>query len=225
MTTPTILLLGGKKGSGKDTAADVLTDHWGFRKFAFAGPIKEGIGREVFQLTDEQLHGAAKEEEDPVWGLTPRQILQKAGTDAFKPVFGKEIWAKSAVSKIEQSSHTLWVCSDLRFPVEIGVMERAFDNVAAINIDARERLGISLSWWKTMACHYAPGLTDYFGSQYHPSETALDSYSSWNAIITNNGTPGAFYEKIYCLGRHLHAHNYDPQCLNHLNTRKRLRST
>jgi hypothetical protein len=209
----TIILLGGKKGAGKDTAADVLTDHWGFRKFAFAGPIKEGIGEKVFQLTQEQLHGSEKEEVDPIWKLTPRQILQKAGTDAFKPVFGNEIWAKSAASKIKQSSHRLWVGSDLRFPVEIGVMQRTFDQVISINIDARERLGIELSWWKSKVCQRLPWLTDYFGSEYHSSETALDNYKSWDYTITNNGTPGDFYEKVYCLGRILSAHDYDPTCL------------
>lgn len=208
--TPTILLIGGKKGSGKDTAADVLTDHWGFRKIAFAGPIKRGIGQGVFKLNDEQLHGDKKEKTDPVWGLTPRQILQKAGTDAFKPVFGKDIWAKSAVAQIRQSDHERWVIPDTRFPVEISVIKRAFKNVATMYINAEDRLDITLSWWKTKLCQIIPSLTDRFGAEYHPSETALDGYAGWDFCIDNNESRSDLEVRISRVARYIIANDFDP---------------
>lgn len=226
---PTVLLIGGKKGAGKDAAADILVDHWGFRKMGFADPIKEVIGRDLFQLTDAQMDQRdLKKEEDPFWGLTPRQILQKTGTDAFKPVFGKDFWAKAAVRKIQESHHDLWVIKDARFPIELEVLQEAFTRTLTVNIDARKRLGINLSWWKRWLTSLVPGLSDIFGTQYHPSETALDGYADWDLVIDNNGSERSFEDKIYALGRFLAAHDYDP---NHHNlrwikqrTRKRLKS-
>ena len=40
---PTIVAFCGKAGAGKDTAAQVLCDHLGFERLAFADPLKEAL--------------------------------------------------------------------------------------------------------------------------------------------------------------------------------------
>lgn len=71
------------KRSGKDTAANYLCSSYGFKKYNFADPLKRGIG-EIFGLSYEQLDGDDKETVDPFWGVTPRELLQKVGTELFQ---------------------------------------------------------------------------------------------------------------------------------------------
>lgn len=40
---PTLILLSGWAGSGKDAVAAVLTENYGFQRFAFADPLKEAV--------------------------------------------------------------------------------------------------------------------------------------------------------------------------------------
>lgn len=63
----------GRKGSGKDTVGDVLTQQCGFQRVALADPIKQLV-HQVFNLNEETLFGpsAARERlipeaSDPAW--------------------------------------------------------------------------------------------------------------------------------------------------------------
>jgi hypothetical protein len=71
------------KRSGKDTVANYLCSSYGFKKYNFADPLKKGI-KEIFGLTYEQLDGKDKEVVDPFWGITPRELFQKIGTEIFQ---------------------------------------------------------------------------------------------------------------------------------------------
>ena len=51
--------------------------------FNFADPLKNAIG-EIFGFSYEQLHGKEKEIVDPFWGVTPRELFQKIGTELFQ---------------------------------------------------------------------------------------------------------------------------------------------
>jgi hypothetical protein len=74
----------GKKGSGKDTAADFMIKNHGFIKYVFADPLKKGL-KCFFNLTDQQLYDEKlKEEIDPRWGVSPRKLMQTIGTDIFQ---------------------------------------------------------------------------------------------------------------------------------------------
>ena len=52
------------KRSGKDTAADYLCQKYHFKKYNFADPLKEGIGK-MFGFSHDQLYGKDKEVTDP----------------------------------------------------------------------------------------------------------------------------------------------------------------
>lgn len=75
-----IIGLLGNKGSGKDTAGTYLVEKYGYKRYAFADPIKE-ISRHLFNLNDEQLYGDKKEDIDERWNLKPRTIFQRIGTE------------------------------------------------------------------------------------------------------------------------------------------------
>ena len=73
----------GKIGQGKSTMADYLCKEKGFIEYAFAGPLKRGVGI-MFDFTYEQLYTEEKEKIDPRWGVSPRVILQQIGLDLFR---------------------------------------------------------------------------------------------------------------------------------------------
>ena len=78
------------KQSGKDTIGDYLCNNYDFKKYNFADPLKEGM-RKIFGFTDEQLYGNKKEVVDPFWGVSPREVLQKMGTEIFQYEVPKNI--------------------------------------------------------------------------------------------------------------------------------------
>jgi hypothetical protein len=69
----------GMTGSGKDTLADYLVNDNEYIKYNFADPIKE-ISKIIFNLSDEQLY-CSKDIIDERWGLSPRMIFQRLGTE------------------------------------------------------------------------------------------------------------------------------------------------
>ena len=117
-----ILGLVGYKGSGKDVMADYLVQHYSFQKMSFAGPLKD-VCKKLFDLTDEHFTDRRlKEQKLEYWSLSPREILQKVGTDLFRKHFDSEFWVHQMENKISQllkvHPHTNIICSDVRFQNE-----------------------------------------------------------------------------------------------------------
>jgi len=54
-----IIILGGVSGSGKDTVGDLLRDRAGFRKEAFANPLKEMVKHAFPDFTEDDLYGSS----------------------------------------------------------------------------------------------------------------------------------------------------------------------
>lgn len=71
-----IVTLGGVKGSGKDTVGDLMGTTDGYRKWAFAAPLKQMAKIAFPQLTHDQLWGSSSSREEaldiPMRGLDPR---------------------------------------------------------------------------------------------------------------------------------------------------------
>jgi len=119
----------GKKRSGKDTVADILVKEYGFTKYAFADPIKE-ICRTAFLWDSERINGPEKEVIDPQWGLSPREAMQRIGTELFqvelgeylpdfKDTNGRLLWARRFKYWYENiNDNQNVVVSDVRFKHE-----------------------------------------------------------------------------------------------------------
>ncbi len=115
MVDRTVVAFTGFKGSGKTTLAEFLVTEFGFKRMSFADPIRQAC-KSIFALTDEQMgNRELKEKEDPRWGLSPRQIMQRFGTEVGRE-FQKDIWVKSLFHNM--GTHSAIVIDDCRFPNE-----------------------------------------------------------------------------------------------------------
>ena len=116
---PMLLGLTGPAGCGKDSVANHLQREHAFTPTSFAAPLKNAcqylFGLSHDEVTDREL----KEKTIPFWGLSPRQIMQRFGTEAMKVTFGDEFWVKSwlrTYQKFGTTDHV--VVSDVRFEEE-----------------------------------------------------------------------------------------------------------
>ena len=105
--------LTGRKRAGKDTSADYLCAKYGYKKAAYADPLKTAC-QCLFGLREDQLYNQSlKEEPDPYWKLTPRYLMQFLGTDLLRKQFDPDIWIKLMEKKI--GSGEGWIITDVRF--------------------------------------------------------------------------------------------------------------
>lgn len=181
MMVRTIVALCGKKGCGKDTAAQALLSK-GYSGQKFAGPLKDAC-RILFNFDESQVEGDAKDEYDPLWGTTPRTVLQFMGTEVFQykindvlPGIGRTFWTKSLIQRIEAQEGDI-VISDMRFQHEIDAL-KALDpliyKVVSIKIN---RGGAS--------------------ADKHASETELDAIEC-DLIVQNDGDKQELWHKVAC---------------------------
>lgn len=122
-----VIGVSGKKRSGKDTVSEYMSRTFGFHQMAFANPIKEAL-KHLFCLSDTQVHGDQKETPDPFWNVTPRELMQKFGTDIMRnhassliPEIGPHFWTTRLKYEYEtrfEPFGTPVVISDVRFPNE-----------------------------------------------------------------------------------------------------------
>lgn len=135
-----IIGLSGLARSGKDTAADILVEHFGFKKIAFADNLKAGCAA-MLGLPLARMYEGDRESILPNWGFSIRHFLQVMGTECVRVNFGPDFWIKSAMQTIsrEYGTHcTRFVVCDVRFDNEAEWV-RGIDGGQVVHID---RLGI-----------------------------------------------------------------------------------
>jgi hypothetical protein len=133
-----IILITGKKYSGKDEAAKILVEDLGFISYSFAHPIKKAA-EHIFLFDYEQLYGDKKEKIDKYWGISPREFFQIFGTeimqydfgkyiDKFEKINGREIWVKRFHKWFTMycDNYTNVVIPDLRFLHESNYLIKNF---------------------------------------------------------------------------------------------------
>lgn len=104
-----------------------------------------------------------------------RGLLQYLGTDLGRNI-DPDIWVHKFESKLRSlSPHLDLVCTDLRFPNEAECLKANGFKIIKIVRDSRPEMG---------------------GNENHISETALDDYDGWDAIVHNNGTMLDFYDRL-----------------------------
>jgi len=122
----------GLISSGKNTAADVLVNEFGFVQDSFASTLKDACSV-IFGWDRTMLEGATKEareerEKIDVWWsnrlglpMSPRWALQNIGTDVFRNHFHADVWVSSLENKWQKSYNNV-VISDVRFPNEVSTI-------------------------------------------------------------------------------------------------------
>lgn len=171
----------GYARSGKDTAAGFLQE-MGFTLFHFADPLKEAA-RAIFSFNERQLYGDLKETVDPYWGFSPREALQRFGTDAMRNNFDQGIWVKALLRRIKAHSGPVTI-ADVRFPNEAAAIELLGGLLVRVS---------------------RPGV---LAVNAHASETALDG---WDAIdLFNDGTLEDLRSNVHLLAQKLSPVGFAP---------------
>jgi hypothetical protein len=174
--TAIIVLFGGRIGSGKDTAASVLKEVFGFKQTAFADNLKEVCSKllniDLNHFYDREL----KETPLPYWdNKTPRQILQKVGTDLLRDQFDTDVWVKALASKVKDN-YGNYVISDWRFPNEFSKLQELFPSCKFITVEIRR-----------------PDILTGREEEQHKSENSkLDA----QYVMYNDGSIQEFKEKV-----------------------------
>ncbi|MGW0522835.1 deoxynucleotide monophosphate kinase family protein [Crossiella sp. NPDC003009] len=123
-TLPTIGLIAPAR-SGKDTVADYLRQHYGYRRLAVADPVREALlaldplipwgvaaARRLSWLVGEFGWDAAKQHREV------RRLLQRLGTDVVRDIVDRDAWVKLAARRLTAEPGP-WVITDLRFANEV----------------------------------------------------------------------------------------------------------
>lgn len=162
--------ISGKMGSGKTTAAHLLTSVAPeFEIRPFAGSLKRIASMFLGDLdfSDPEVKFSMLGDE---WGMTVRQFLQKLGTEAIRNGLHENAWVNML---LKDYSNQHWIVDDVRFPNEYNAIKSRGGIV--IRIDRS-----NVQW------------------SDHPSEVSLDSYL-FDARLINNGTKEELFEKIKIL--------------------------
>lgn len=187
----TVFGMTGLKRSGKDTCGKRLVDNHGFVRVAFADSLKEAC-IEIFGFSKEQVYGDdLKEVVDDYWGYSPREVLQKVGTELFRkyisyedvlPKIGKDIWIRTVERKIinlAKQGYTKFVVTDVRYPNELEFLNNSEFKTKNIKIQR-------------------PSLEENENSdetKLHVSEAFIKSLKCDHEIV-NNGTIDELYQEI-----------------------------
>lgn len=123
---PKLIGLIGRKGAGKDTAAEVLLER-GYQNVKFAGALKSML-RELLSYQgatkediDRMVEGEMKEvPTDLLDGQSPRFAMQTLGTEWGRNLIGSDFWVGTA---IRRASDHYTVVTDVRFPNEKQAIE------------------------------------------------------------------------------------------------------
>lgn len=184
--TNKVILVGGKKRTGKNTTVDIIEDYLRQKqipilKESFAGVLKS-ITSMLLGLTPRELDilknsdGVVKsvtEDGQFISGVTHRKFLQVLGTDIRDKYFDKYLWVDMCKERLQNTpKDVVVVIDDWRFPHEFERM--ALDFVTEPIIIERPNLPQGDS---------------------HPSETALDDFNATR--ITNDGTVEDLRLKIH----------------------------
>jgi hypothetical protein len=171
-----ILGLTGLARSGKSTVASYLVSHHGFVEHSFAAPIRQFVAH----ILGTDLAGleAGKEREVPwLGGLTPRWLMQTAGTEWGRKMIHDQLWVRSCLMRAQADVNAgrPVVISDVRFDNEAEALRAVGGQVWRI-----ERPGAGVA-----------GTT-------HASEAGV-SPSLVARVISNEGTLGDLRAQVWAL--------------------------
>lgn len=185
--------LSGYARSGKDTAAAVLVEEFGFTRIAFADKLREFLlaldpivsmrKGEWSHALDAQVYRFVRLREviekygwdgykSTAYGQEIRALLQRLGTEAGREVLWDTIWIDAAFHGLDPDGK--YVVTDCRFPNEAAAVRNRGGKMVRV-----QRSGVG------------PANT-------HPSETSLDDYD-FDLIIHNTENLEGFQYMIRSL--------------------------
>lgn len=198
-----IIAATGLIGSGKDTVADHLETHYGFKRESFASALKDaaaaimGWDRELLEGKTKEAR-AWREEVDQWWSdrlnipnITPRWVLQQWGTQLFRQHFHDDIWIASLEYKLLKGQPNV-VISDCRFPNEVKAIHKHHGVVVRV-VRGDEPHWFSIA--KQACCGDESAIQFLKDNNIHESEWALANLNP-DLTIMNNGTLPELFSKV-----------------------------
>lgn len=200
---------------GKGTIAETLKKHYGYEVVSFAAPVKEFLLKlnpmiQTDASTKQDLLIASGQGEVPYhYGVRlsvlvahygsleevkkryqdVRQLLQRLGTDAAKPIFGVDCWAQQglyrAMNLVNQSADVCF--DDLRFPQEEG------EAILELNTKYPSTFGAEI--WRVTRYNEDGTMFDNGIGTDHPSESQI-KYFVPDEEIRNDGTLDDLRRKV-----------------------------
>lgn len=178
-------------GSGKGTVGDIL-EEYGYTKESFAWGVKDTASA-MFGWKRELLEGDTEESREfrekpcPFWSnkmgrdFTPREALQKMGTEVGRNIFHEDFWVLSLESRLKQDGQ--YVITDVRFPNEIEWIRKMGGQVFEV------QRGEQPQWMKPLRATNDPEMRKMLmiGNDTHYSEWAWIGCKT-DGIIKNGGT-------------------------------------
>jgi hypothetical protein len=98
-----VIAFAGAAGSGKDTAADFLVRHYGYTRYAFAGPLKAALNAMFGWTMDMWNDREWKERVLSDVGKSPRQMAQTLGTEWGRELVNRDLWLMLAARSINEA--------------------------------------------------------------------------------------------------------------------------
>lgn len=172
-----IIGLSGYAQTGKDTVAEHLIQRYGYKRVAFADPIRKALYSldpkvRVAEMVGVSLANAVDSmgwEEVKRLSSDTRELLQRFGTEVGREMFGQDFWVDQAFRGVSKFNDIVF--TDVRFPNEFR------------SIKTREGIIIRIVKPGTAAVNY------------HASETALDNHN-FDATIVNDGSKEQLFEQV-----------------------------
>ncbi len=165
-----IILIAGKKRSGKDTLAKFLSDNMNNSIILrFADPMKSILAT-TLGISLKELEDGKNNEDACTKTLSYREVLQNFGSEGMKPFFGEDVWGKLMVHNIiialDNTVENI-IIPDFRFEEEFEVLRNFLhrDNVSTVLVER-------------------PNLTH---NDSHSSENSLNNFD-FDYKVVNNGT-------------------------------------
>jgi len=135
----------GRKGAGKDTAAQYFVGKYGFKRVAYADVLKEAVAelydvpveymdkykndrraRVRFEVQHETILGAY----DHMHDMSLRTFLQRFGTEVGRNIFGPSFWVDQLKRRMDEGTmRDNYVISDVRFNNEVTLCDYVIEIV------------------------------------------------------------------------------------------------
>lgn len=189
-----IIALSGYARSGKDEAAKVLVEEFGFTQVAFADKLREMLYQLNPIISERDMYGDIDDPQylqdiidyygwggykETIYGPEIRRLLQRLGTEAGRETLWDSIWIDAALTGLPENAKV--VVSDARFFNEFDAVIQRGGHIWRIDRD-----GVG-------------------PANDHPSETQAVDYDKFSLYLVNNGTLEEHKEMVrreYLMGRY-----------------------
>lgn len=194
--------MSGYARSGKDEAAKVMVEEFGFTRVAFADKLREVLYAlnpiisanfwddyfiHLQDVIDEHGWDHYKETE---YGTEIRRLLQRLGTEAGRQTLWDSIWIDAALTGFDESSKI--VVTDCRFPNEAQAIKDRGGKVVRI-----ERAGVGPALSADGTAHASETSLDDWNFDYKiPNHKDLDTYRANLRLFMDVYGENRYFEEV-----------------------------